>query len=36
MNNVLPRNRFIEFDVAEYLGLEREEIITETRVEERL
>jgi hypothetical protein len=36
MNNVLPRNRFIEFDVAEYLGLEREEVITETRVEESL
>jgi hypothetical protein len=36
MNTILPRNRFIEFDVAEYLGLERDEIITETRVEERL
>jgi hypothetical protein len=36
MNTILPRNRFIEFDVAEYLEVEREEIITETRVEERL
>ena len=34
MNNVLPRNRFIEFDVAEYLGLETTQVMTEPAVTE--
>ena len=33
MNAILPRNRFIEFDVAEYLGMYENEVIVEPRSE---
>jgi hypothetical protein len=36
MNQILPRNRFIEFDVDEYLEINREEVITEERATERV
>ena len=35
MNSILPRNRYIEFDVAEYLGTEAPAIMTETTVQEQ-
>ena len=34
MNTILPRNRFIEFDVEEYLGMDTTEVITEERTRE--
>ena len=32
MNSILPRNRFIEFDVAEYLGMNETEVVVEPQV----
>jgi Phage portal protein len=36
MNAILPRNRYIEFDVEEYLGINETEVVVEPRSEERV
>ena len=36
MNSILPRNRFIEFDVDEYLDIDRDDVMVEEREEERI
>jgi hypothetical protein len=35
MNAILPRNRFIEFDVEEYLGMNETEVVVEPRAQDR-
>jgi hypothetical protein len=35
MNQILPRNRFIEFDVNEYLGMNETDVVVEPRAQDR-
>jgi hypothetical protein len=35
MNQILPRNRFIEFDVDEYLGMSETDVVVEPRAQDR-